>query len=624
MTIKNYYIMKKILKNIKENYILVLVVLIAGLFFGWLFFHSSGEKATASSSTEVYEGHDHENEKATVWTCSMHPQIRSDKPGKCPICGMDLIPLNSLSPDEEQIDPNALVMTESAAKLADIQTMIVQKGAPEKSLYLQGKVQADERNITELTARFGGRIEKLFINFTGQHVQKGEKLATIYSPELVTAQRELLEAITYKDSRPALYTAAKGKLKLWDLSDEQISAIEKLGEPQLYFNVNSPITGTITMRHVALGDYVKEGFALFQVVDLSHVWVLFDAYESDLPWIKKGDQAEFTIQSLPGKTYKGKVTFIDPFINASTRVAKVRIELDNPKMEIKPEMFVTGTIQSRIAEGSHELLIPKSSILWTGKRSVVYIKVPDRTNPTFIYRQISLGPEAGNFYVVADGLSEGEEIATNGTFKIDAAAQLQGLPSMMNPEGGKTNTMPGMDMSGGNTKTKSGVNNSQSGSKTAEIQSKASVPMDFIMQLNSVYDQYLVLKNSFVESDVNKVKQAAQSVQQTLIKVDMKLLTGDYIAKWMDESAILDKQIKLIASETSIENQRTAFITFNNNFYNAIKSFGLMGKTVYYQFCPMANNSKGAYWLSETKDIRNPYYGEAMLTCGETKETLNY
>ncbi len=616
--------MKKILKNIKENYILVLVVLIAGLFFGWLFFHSSGEKATARSSTEVNEGHDHENEKATIWTCSMHPQIRSDKPGKCPICGMDLIPLNSLSPDEEQIDPNAIVMTESAAKLADIQTMIVKKGAPEKSLYLQGKVQADERNITELTARFGGRIEKLFINFTGQHVQKGEKLATIYSPELVTAQRELLEAITYKDSRPALYTAAKGKLKLWDLSDEQISAIEKLGEPQLYFNVNSPITGTITMRHVALGDYVKEGFALFQVVDLSHVWVLFDAYESDLPWIKKGDQAEFTIQSLPGKTYKGKVTFIDPFINASTRVAKVRIELDNPKMEIKPEMFVTGTIQSRIAEGSHELLIPKSSILWTGKRSVVYIKVPDRTNPTFIYRQISLGPEAGNFYVVADGLLEGEEIATNGTFKIDAAAQLQGLPSMMNPEGGKTNTMPGMDMSGGNTKTKSGVNNSQSGSKTAEIQSKASVPMDFIMQLNSVYDQYLVLKNSFVESDVNKVKQAAQSVQQTLIKVDMKLLTGDYMAKWMDESAILDKQIKLIASETSIENQRTAFITFNNNFYNAIKSFGLMGKTVYYQFCPMANNSKGAYWLSETKDIRNPYYGEAMLTCGETKETLNY
>ena len=131
-------------------------------------------------------------------------------------------------------------MTESAAKLADIQTIIVKRGSPEKSIYLQGKVMADERNISELTARFGGRIEKLFINFTGQHVQKGEKLATIYSPELVTAQRELLEAMTYKDSRPALYTAAKGKLKLWDLSDEQISAIENLGEPQLYLQYQLP------------------------------------------------------------------------------------------------------------------------------------------------------------------------------------------------------------------------------------------------------------------------------------------------------------------------------------------------------------------------------------------------
>ncbi|HUX95806.1 MAG TPA: efflux RND transporter periplasmic adaptor subunit [Bacteroidales bacterium] len=625
MRIKIFHLNRKeIIQKIKEYYILVLSVLVVGLFLGWVFFHSSGETIITSSNIDVHDEHNHDNEIATIWTCSMHPQIRMDEPVKCPICGMDLIPLNTLSSDEEQSDPNAIVMTESAAKLAEVQTMIVKKGVPEKSIYLQGKIHADERNIAELTARFGGRIEKLFINFTGQYVQKGEKLATIYSPELVTAQRELLEAVSYKDSRPALYTAAKGKLKLWDLSDEQISAIEQLGEPQLYFEINSPITGTITMRHVALGDYVKEGIALFQVVDLSHVWVLFDAYESDLPWIKKGDQAEFSIQSLPGKTFSGKVTFIDPFINGSTRVAKVRVELNNPKLEIKPEMFVNGTIQSKIAEGSNEVLIPKSSILWTGKRAVVYVKVPDRENPTFIYRQITLGPEAGNFYVVADGLAEGEDIATNGTFKIDAAAQLQGLPSMMNPDGGITNTMPGMDMSGDDANSKKGVKNSQSPRGSIEITGKTNVSMDFIMQLNKVYDQYIVLKNAFVQSDANKVKQAAQSVQMALTKVNMKLLTGNQMTKWMDESAILNQEIKLIASETNIEDQRSAFITFNDNFYNSVKAFGLMGKTVYYQFCPMANNSKGAYWLSETKDIRNPYYGEAMLTCGETKETLKY
>jgi Cu(I)/Ag(I) efflux system membrane fusion protein len=220
--------MKKILKNIKENYKMVLIMLVVGLFFGWLLFHSSGGRTYADNINESIAEHDHSDEKATIWTCSMHPQIRSDKPGKCPICGMDLIPLSSLTTTEEQVVPNAIVMTEDASKLADIQTMIVKKGSPEKSLFLQGKVQADERNINELTARFGGRIEKLYINFTGQHVQKGEKMATIYSPELVTAQRELLEAVGYKDSRPSLYTAARGKLKLWDLSDKQISDIDKL------------------------------------------------------------------------------------------------------------------------------------------------------------------------------------------------------------------------------------------------------------------------------------------------------------------------------------------------------------------------------------------------------------
>ena len=590
--------MKKILRNIIENYKIVLIMLLTGLFLGWLLFHSSGRRAYSGDNRESAAGHVHSDEKATIWTCSMHPQVRSDKPGKCPICGMDLVPLSSLTTSEEQLVPNALVMTEDARKLADIQTIIVKRGSPEKSLYLQGKVQADERNINELTARFGGRIEKLFINFTGQHVRKGEKLATIYSPDLVTAQRELLEAVGYKESRPALYTAARGKLKLWDLSDKQISDIEKLGEPKLYFDINSPITGTVTMRHVALGDYIKEGNALFQVVDLTRVWALFDAYESDLPWIRKGDKAVFTIESLPGRTFYGKVAFIDPFINASTRVAKVRVELNNPELEIKPGMFINGTIQSKIAGRSHYLLIPKSSVLWTGKRSVVYVKVPDRENPTFLYRQITLGPETGNFYIVQDGLTEGEEIVTNGTFKIDAAAQLQGLPSMMNPEGGKTSTR--------------------------ENAPKTNVSADFKMQLNKVYDSYIILKNAFVSSNEKNVKEAVDMLQDALGNVEMNLLAGNTMTQWMNLSEELNNTIRQIKASDNLKDQRKSFSLFNDSFYRVIGTFGLMGKTVYYQFCPMMDDNKGAYWLSETGDIRNPYYGDEMLTCGETRDTLVY
>jgi len=306
----------------KRDIKLIAIAMVAGLFFGWVFFHSSSNETT----------HNHEQEtvaKETVYTCSMHPQIKQNKPGLCPICAMDLVPMATSASEGEHVDPNEIQMTKSALALASVQTTIVKQGIPEKDVQLLGKVKADERNVSQLTARFGGRIEKLFINYTGQQVRKGEKLGTIYSPELITAQKELLEAMKYKTSNPSFYKATRSKLKLWDLTEQQIDAIEIRGETKTFFDIQSPISGTVTKRHVSIGDYVKEGSALFEVINLSKVWVMFDAYESDLPWIKKGDDIEFTLQSVPGKQFNGKVTFIDPFIDAQTRVAQVRIELKN-------------------------------------------------------------------------------------------------------------------------------------------------------------------------------------------------------------------------------------------------------------------------------------------------------
>jgi Cu(I)/Ag(I) efflux system membrane fusion protein len=422
----------KVNLNKRDNKIIG-ITLFAGLFLGWLFFHGSDNiTETPQTNDELVQ------ENATVWTCSMHPQIRMNKPGKCPICGMDLIPVEKYEDSREAVSSDEIRMSEAAMKLADVQTMLVTRHYSNKEVYLLGKVKPDERNIAELTARFGGRIENLFVNFTGQHVSRGEKLASIYSPELVTAQKELLEAVEYKQSSPSYYKAARNKLKLWDLTEMQIEGIEANGEPRSYFEILSPISGTVTMRHVALGDYIKEGNALFQVIDLSKVWVMFDAYESDLPWIRNGDDVQFTVQSLPGKTFKGKISYIDPFLNAKTRVANVRTEVKNPGLQLKPEMFVNGVIKSGLSGNQKDIMIPKTSILWTGKRAVVYIKVPGREHPSFKYREIVLGPEAGEFYLVKEGLAEGEEIAFNGVFKIDAAAQLAGKPSMMNPGSGKT------------------------------------------------------------------------------------------------------------------------------------------------------------------------------------------
>jgi Cu(I)/Ag(I) efflux system membrane fusion protein len=414
---------------IKNKKILVINAgcIVAGIIIGWLIFGGSGNYPSHQSQNGST---DTTAPAATIWTCSMHPQIRKDKPGKCPICTMDLIPLNTMG--DESDDFGKIQISESAMKIADVQTTVVQKSSPVKEIRLPGKVKPDERKIAVITSRFSGRLEKLFVNFTGQQVQQGEKLATIYSPDLITAQKELFEAIKFKQSNPEYYKAARNKLKLWSLSENQIDNIEKNGEPQNYFDVTSPLSGTVFKRNVALGDYVSEGAMLFEIADLSSVWVMFDAYESDLPWIRTGAHVTFEVQSIPGKTFNGIVTFIDPVVDPQTRVAYIRTETSNSDNILKPEMFVRGVISTKLPYVENALIIPKSSVLWTGKKAVVYVKVKNQTKPTFEYREITLGEDAGSFYVVKNGLQEGEEVVTNGVFKIDAAAQLAGKQSMMN------------------------------------------------------------------------------------------------------------------------------------------------------------------------------------------------
>lgn len=613
---------KNIKKLFSNKYVRYGLFVTGGIFMGWLFFHSphrTEEKQPGMEQASI----------GTIWTCAMHPQIRMDKPGKCPICGMDLIPLSQAGATD--IDPNAISLTREAAQLANVQTSIVTRQMPVKEVRLYGKVQADERSIQSQTSHMPGRIEKLMVNFTGEKVSKGQALAIIYAPELITAQQELLEAAKTRQTQPEIYEAAKDKLRQWKLSESQIADIETSGKVKDNFEIQSNTSGVIIDRRVNNGDHIDQGTVLFDVTDLSHVWVMFDAYESDLPFIKTGDRLTFTIQARPGVTFTGNIIFIDPVIDPLTRVAKVRVEINNESGRLKPEMFATGIVKSNLDQYRNKLVIPRSAVLWTGTRSIVYIKQPDIDEPVFKMREIELGPSLGNSYVVVNGLNEGEEIVTNGTFSVDAAAQLEGKRSMMNPQGGKTSSMPGMIMPGdakpGSSKP---VNDTSmagmdtSGANASEMPKEMEVSMDFIMQLGIVYDQYIVLKNTFVQSDVKKAAQAAKEIQNALSKVDMKLLTGDAHLKWMEISDNLNKEVSTIASSGKLDAQRTAFSGLSDQLYKAIKNFGLMGKTAYYQFCSMAFDKKGAYWLSESKTIRNPYFGNKMIDCGETKETLNY
>ena len=611
--------MNKIKKILSEKPFVVLgVTLVVGLLLGWLFF--GGSETTPPAGTETAAKKD-VHEKGTIWTCSMHPQIREDAPGNCPICGMELIPLAQEENNAEEISADAVVLSAAAMKIAEVETSVVIKGVPSKTVVLPGMVKPDERRIHELTAHFPGRIEKLYVNFTGQKVRKGEVLASIFSPDLVSAQKELFEAIKYRDTSPRIYEAARNKLRLWLLTDEQIDGIERSGKVKFYFDIVSPGYGTVTKRNVAQGDHVMEGMSMFQIIDLSHVWVEFDAYESDIPWIKVGSKVDITIKSIPGKVFKSRVTFIDPVLDQSTRTTVVRAELNNRSGELRPGMFAKGIIKSVLSKGKEALLVPKSSVLWTGKRSVVYVKEQHGQSYAFHYREITLGEDTGPYYVVLDGLKEGEEVVTNGTFKIDAAAQLQGKPSMMNPEGGKVSTghnHGGKPMSDEEMKE-------MDQEDQAKKQASSETPMDFKMQLGAVVDQYLTLKNAFVKSDENEVEAAAQKTLDALGKVDMTLLQGDAHIQWMKLQKPIEDNLKGIIQMKGIEMKRSHFGIVSEKLSKAIELFGVQSQktsVLYIEFCPMAFNNKGASWISEIKEIKNPYFGDAMPTCGEVTKVI--
>lgn len=605
-----------------KNYIIGVSILLVGIILGNLF--SGGN----SKATHNEDKHDYVQDPVTkIWTCSMHPQIKMEKPGNCPICGMELIPLDGINDSGDNVASDEIVMTPEAIQLANIQTTVVTESNALKEIRLLGAVKPDERRQYSQVSHIPGRIERLYVNFTGEKIRRGQKIVRIYSPELISAQKELFESIKSKDVFPQLYKASRNKLKSWKISDNQINAIIKSGKVQEQIDILSDYSGYVMKRNVELGDHVMEGMKLFEIANIDVVWVMFEAYESDIPWIHNGDIIDFTITATPGKKYHGKITYIDPFVSASTRVAKVRVEIKNPSHKLIPEMYANGIVKAKIVNKNDALVIPKSAVLWTGKRSVVYVKVPHKKIISFVYREIILGADLGNFYIVTKGLKDGEEIATNGVFRIDASAQLLGQKSMMNPEGGKVSTggHAGMDMGDDAkkeaVKKEDGKEEDMSGMIMID---KTKIDKKFKKQLGLVVDEYITLKDALTKDDAVAAKSQVKNIKVALKNVDMVLLLGDAHNVWMKALKNIDKNLESIQNNTNIEAQRKAFGFLGKDLSDVVDMLGLITpdkKTVYLEFCPMADDNKGAFWLSYDKDIANPFFGQSMLKCGEVKKT---
>jgi len=456
--------------------VIKIMLLILAAFLAGYFFSSLSQRRPGDAE------HEHSGRQAVAqkWYCSMHPTIIKDKPGKCDICGMDLIPMPSES--AAGTGPRELVISEEAAKLMEIETSVVERKFVTAEIRMAGKIDYDETRVKNITAWVPGRIDRLFVDFTGITVNKGDHMVELYSPELINAQTELL--------LPSTKSLARVKLRRLGLTAEQIAEIERTGKAVDHLTIYAPIGGVVINKNAREYTYVDTGAPIYTVADLSKLWVKLDAYESDLVWIRYGQEVEFTTEAYPGQVFPGTISFIDPVLNAKTRTVKVRVNVNNSEGKLKPQMFVKAIVHSKIAAGGRvmatemagkwicpmhpdivkntagscdicgmdlvtteslgyvrvdtpkkaPLVIPASAPLITGTRAVVYVRVAHTERPTFEGREVVLGPRAGDYYIVNSGLGEGEIVVTNGNFKIDSALQIRAKPSMMNPEGEKAPT----------------------------------------------------------------------------------------------------------------------------------------------------------------------------------------
>ncbi len=587
-----------------QTLLYILFAVLVGIFAGYLLFNGTGEP--------VADAHDHAAEDSTaageetIWTCSMHPQIQRNESGDCPICGMDLIPLGS----GNSTDPTVLTMTEAAVALARVRSTVIGQGNDEtnsagSNLRLTGSLASDDRTAAVQSVNYGGRLEGLLVTFPGEQVRAGQRIATIYSPDLVVAQEELLEARKLEALSPDLVVAARNKLRNYKLSDEQIAEVESTGEVVSNFPVYAERGGTVLDIRARVGDYVQAGAALYTLTNLDRLWALFDAYERNLSSIRVGDRVTFSVASLPDETFSARVTFIDPLINPATRTATIRAEVNNSRGRLKPEMFITGTINTtrKATVGNDEpLTVPKTAVLWTGNRSVVYVTVPDAAVPTYQFREITLGEPTGTNYRVVSGLEAGESVVTNGAFSIDAAAQLNNQLSMMN----RDVVIQGREAAAVTTLV------------LPDYSSQTSA--DFREQLARVAEVYLPLKDKMVAGTL-ATEVTLTPIRAALSEVDMSLVKDDAHLYWMERLKALNTHLAGVAGAKDIAEQRKQFSFLSQALINTLTAFGTEG-TLFVQHCPMAFDGEGANWLSESVAIRNPYFGDAMLTCGSTIDTL--
>ncbi|MFG0273518.1 MAG: efflux RND transporter periplasmic adaptor subunit [Phycisphaerales bacterium] len=487
-------------------------------------------------------------------------------------------------------------------------------------------------------------------------MRRGDHMAEVFSPELLAAQEELRQSRaavasmqessdTVRSVTDATLEAAREKLRLWGLTDDQIASIETSDQPLRTVTLYAPISGVVIDKQAVEGRYIETGQEIYRLADLDRLWVRLDAYESDLPLLRYGQAVTFTTDAVPGDAFEGVVAFISPVVDPVSRTVAVRVNVDNSDRRLKPGMFVRATVEAEVGErgavvdatlagmwmcpmhpeetsdgedacricgmdlvpaedlgyvvdpGAVEapLTIPATAPLITGRRAVVYVRDPDAERPTFTGREVTLGPRAGDRYIVRAGLKEGEQVVVEGAFRIDSAMQIRAQPSMMSPP-----------VAG------------EAEAEAAPAPVRETADPAFRASIAPVYDAYFAVQEALADDDLEAFRQSARSLHDAVRAID-----GAAPASWPELRDRFLTSAEHVDHFASLDEARVPFEAWSMAALELEARYGHAGDATHYEaYCPMAFDFEGASWLQRADEIDNPYFGDMMLRCGEIRRVF--
>jgi len=558
-----------------------------------------------------------------VYWCPMHPQIKSNKENYvCPICNMALVELEGGIVDA----PEHLTLTAQQIQQGGVVTQPVIRRSLYREIDTTGRIAYDERKLAKITSWIDGksRIQKLHVTFMGQKVTEGEPLAELYSSDLIIAQQEFITAasaaanggLTSSRSRrlnsPRMLDAGRDKLRYQGLSTSQIDDLARSQKIKEQIPILAPISGTVIRRHVQEGEYVAEGDVLFEIADLSTLWLYADVFEDELPLIKVGTSVELSVANRPDETFDGEVAFIDPMVDPATRSVAVRINVDNRAGKLMPGMFARVKLHETFPS---LLAVPENAVLWSGQRAVAILKsgegtyrpVEIETGKKWLYEatptttfsaanSIGFGEGIVRFHEITDGLRPGDEVVTAGAFLLNAESQFQSVLAKMLPP------------------------------QSERVALEDVLGDDLAKRVRNLLDDYFTLSSHLSNDKIDAVPAAFQEIQASTEQLvsAAKKANANELAK--DASGFLSLVNSLTASPLAdAKDARTRFGRVSHELTKLLESHGgktLFGKDLYQFECGMSGVGYER-WLWWSPEIHNPYMGQKMLSCGTKLDVLD-